>query len=178
MLLAVTNHVCLEMAVIPMLWVVPLSLYLLSFAICFDREQWYFRRLFAFAFIAVTVLFALALDGRSWEILRLFNLEGGSSAVIKFEEVALPAGAGCPLQFDDINLIAWDGAGCNMVPVDDECLIEPSDDVPVFGGCGAAHPPPPPAPVNLILAGIDGFWRATTVSAGQSDRTGEQPQDF
>ena len=92
MLLAITNHVCLEIAVIPMLWVVPLSLYLLSFAICFDREQWYFRRLFAVAFIAVTILFALALDGHSWEILSLLNLEGGSSAVIKFEIILFISG--------------------------------------------------------------------------------------
>ena len=41
MLLAVTNHLCQGVAVVPFLWIVPLSLYLLSFIICFDREQWY-----------------------------------------------------------------------------------------------------------------------------------------
>jgi SAM-dependent methyltransferase len=38
-------------AVIPFLWVVPLSLYLLSFIICFQGERWYRRRLFVGLFI-------------------------------------------------------------------------------------------------------------------------------
>lgn len=46
-LLATTNHVCQDIAVIPFLWVAPLALYLLSFIICFDRESWYARRWFA-----------------------------------------------------------------------------------------------------------------------------------
>ena len=41
MLLVVTNHVCQDVAVIPFLWVLPLSLYLLSFIICFDSPHWY-----------------------------------------------------------------------------------------------------------------------------------------
>ena len=41
MLLVVTNHVCQDVAVIPFLWVLPLSLYLLSFIVCFDSPQWY-----------------------------------------------------------------------------------------------------------------------------------------
>lgn len=47
MLLATTNHVCQDIAVIPFLWVVPLSLYLLTFIICFDKEAWYVPRAFA-----------------------------------------------------------------------------------------------------------------------------------
>ncbi len=41
MLLATTNYVCQDVAVIPFLWVVPLSLYLLTFIICFDHPRWY-----------------------------------------------------------------------------------------------------------------------------------------
>lgn len=41
MLLVVTSHVCQDIAVIPFLWVLPLSLYLLSFVVCFDSPQWY-----------------------------------------------------------------------------------------------------------------------------------------
>ena len=41
MLLVVTNHVCQDVAVIPFLWVLPLSLYLISFIVCFDSPQWY-----------------------------------------------------------------------------------------------------------------------------------------
>jgi hypothetical protein len=40
-LLAVTNHVCTDVAVMPFLWVVPLSLYLVTFIIAFDHPRWY-----------------------------------------------------------------------------------------------------------------------------------------
>ena len=46
MLLATTNLICQEVAVIPLLWVLPLSLYLLSFIICFDHARWYRREIF------------------------------------------------------------------------------------------------------------------------------------
>ncbi|HIF00155.1 MAG TPA: hypothetical protein EYQ63_24915 [Fuerstia sp.] len=42
-LLAITNAVCQDVAVIPFLWVIPLSLYLLSFILCFDSDRWYRR---------------------------------------------------------------------------------------------------------------------------------------
>ena len=44
LLLAVTNKLCQDIAVIPFLWVLPLSLYLLSFIICFDSPRWYVRK--------------------------------------------------------------------------------------------------------------------------------------
>ena len=47
MLLATTNQVCTDIAVVPFLWVLPLSLYLLSFILCFDSDRWYSRRLFS-----------------------------------------------------------------------------------------------------------------------------------
>lgn len=43
LLLATTNKLCQEVAVIPFLWVLPLSLYLLTFIICFDHARWYHR---------------------------------------------------------------------------------------------------------------------------------------
>ncbi len=46
LLLAITNHVCQDIAVIPFLWVLPLSLYLLSFILCFEGSRWYRRNLF------------------------------------------------------------------------------------------------------------------------------------
>lgn len=56
MLLSVTNHLCQNVAVIPFLWIAPLSLYLLSFIICFDSERWYLRPLFAGGTIIVVIL--------------------------------------------------------------------------------------------------------------------------
>jgi SAM-dependent methyltransferase len=43
LLLAVTNQLCQEVAVVPLLWIVPLALYLLSFVLCFESDRWYSR---------------------------------------------------------------------------------------------------------------------------------------
>jgi hypothetical protein len=49
LLMSITNHVCQNVAVIPLLWIVPLAIYLVTFIICFDKEHWYVRRWFAAA---------------------------------------------------------------------------------------------------------------------------------
>src|SRR5262249_31625054 len=49
LLLATTNLICQEIAVIPFLWVAPLSIYLLTFVLAFDRDRWYHREGFAVA---------------------------------------------------------------------------------------------------------------------------------
>lgn len=46
LLLAVTNELSQDVAVVPMMWVVPLALYLLTFIICFDHTRWYRRDVF------------------------------------------------------------------------------------------------------------------------------------
>jgi spermidine synthase len=56
MLLIVTNHVCQDVAVVPFLWVLPLSLYLISFIVCFDSPQWYRPKLTATVTIAAIAL--------------------------------------------------------------------------------------------------------------------------
>lgn len=43
LLLALTSQMCQDVAVVPFLWVVPLSLYLLTFVIAFDHDRWYLR---------------------------------------------------------------------------------------------------------------------------------------
>jgi hypothetical protein len=63
MLLATTNQACQNVAVVPLLWVVPLALYLLSFIICFDDERWYRRRIYT-ALAAVLVF--LSAGGADW----------------------------------------------------------------------------------------------------------------
>jgi len=40
MLLATTNQVCLDIASVPFLWIIPLALYLLSFILCFGSSRW------------------------------------------------------------------------------------------------------------------------------------------
>ena len=44
LLLATTNQVCMDVASIPFLWVLPLTLYLTSFILCFESDRWYSRR--------------------------------------------------------------------------------------------------------------------------------------
>ena len=51
MLLATTNQLCIDVATVPFLWILPLSLYLLSFIICFDQPEWYDRRVFGLMMI-------------------------------------------------------------------------------------------------------------------------------
>jgi len=46
LLLAITSHVSQNVAAVPFLWIMPLSLYLLSFILCFDTTGWYRRGLF------------------------------------------------------------------------------------------------------------------------------------
>jgi hypothetical protein len=44
--LATTNQVCQDIAVIPLLWILPLGIYLLSFILCFEHPRWYARNWF------------------------------------------------------------------------------------------------------------------------------------
>lgn len=46
LLLAITNHLSRNLAAIPFLWILPLSLYLLSFILCFEGHGWYHRGIF------------------------------------------------------------------------------------------------------------------------------------
>lgn len=69
MFLATTNQICQDVSVVPFLWVLPLSLYLLSFIICFDESKWYSRAVFHSTF-AVGVFFACFVLG-GWAIKRI-----------------------------------------------------------------------------------------------------------
>jgi hypothetical protein len=46
LLMASTNRLCQEIVTIPLLWVLPLALYLLSFILCFEHPRWYRREIF------------------------------------------------------------------------------------------------------------------------------------
>jgi spermidine synthase len=61
LLMSTTNKVCQDVAVVPFLWVLPLSLYLLSFILCFDSPQWYGRGFFHLALIPAIGAVCLAL---------------------------------------------------------------------------------------------------------------------
>jgi len=59
MLLAVTNHMTQNVAAIPFLWIVPLSLYLLTFILCFESHRWYSRMIFL-------PMFAVGVGALAW----------------------------------------------------------------------------------------------------------------
>jgi hypothetical protein len=66
LLLAVTNHLTQNIASIPFLWVVPLSLYLVTFILCFDHPRWYHRGVFIT--LAAVLLPAMAWYSDSLEL--------------------------------------------------------------------------------------------------------------
>ena len=59
LLLAVTNHICQNVASLPFLWIMPLSIYLATFIFCFDHPRWYRRTIFL-------ALVAIALPVMAW----------------------------------------------------------------------------------------------------------------
>ncbi|HYL13647.1 MAG TPA: fused MFS/spermidine synthase [Terriglobales bacterium] len=61
LLLGVTNHISQNIAAVPFLWVIPLSLYLLSFILCFEGRAWYRRGLWL-------RLLGLALGGMAYAL--------------------------------------------------------------------------------------------------------------
>ncbi|MCI0332785.1 MAG: hypothetical protein L0228_06140 [Planctomycetes bacterium] len=58
-LMATTNHVSTDIAVMPFLWIAPLALYLVTFIIAFDRPAWYRRTPLAVLILAAIYVTAL-----------------------------------------------------------------------------------------------------------------------
>lgn len=61
LLLATTSQITQEVAVIPFLWVLPLTIYLLSFILAFSGERWYSRQVYLIIFFIATLLVGWAL---------------------------------------------------------------------------------------------------------------------
>jgi SAM-dependent methyltransferase len=72
MWLAVANHLSQEVAPIPFLWVLPLSVYLLTFILCFEGTGWYrpavFRWLLPVACIAIAYFLRSPSAGIQWQM--------------------------------------------------------------------------------------------------------------
>src|SRR5258706_547355 len=65
LLLAVTNHLTQNVAAVPLLWLAPLTLYLLSFILTFEGRGWYQpRRLWPFVLVALAGMAWLLADSR------------------------------------------------------------------------------------------------------------------
>ncbi len=64
LLLAMTRHLTQDVAPVPFLWVLPLSIYLLSFILCFDAPRYYYRPGFLVALpVAFLVLDRVLAEG-------------------------------------------------------------------------------------------------------------------
>lgn len=61
LLMATTNKLCQDVAVIPFLWILPLALYLLSFILCFDHPRWYVRSVFGALFSVTSAVVVVLL---------------------------------------------------------------------------------------------------------------------
>ena len=61
LLLAVTNHITQDIASVPLLWIAPLAIYLLTFILCFDAAGWYRPKL-------MRVVLAAALGGMAFTL--------------------------------------------------------------------------------------------------------------
>ncbi len=55
LLLAVSNHITQNVASVPLLWLLPLTLYLLTFILTFDGTGWYKRGLYAVPFFVLII---------------------------------------------------------------------------------------------------------------------------
>jgi hypothetical protein len=99
LLLATTNKLCQEVAVVPFLWVGPLALYLLTFIICFDHARWYRREVFVPLFAVAT---AIVCDLLEFRRRRLDAAAGGGmspdalSRVHGLSRGIVPAASGAP----------------------------------------------------------------------------------
>lgn len=95
LLLSVTNHISQNIAAVPFLWILPLSLYLLSFILCFDsgsaasspipeataiESRWYrrefFLRMLGIALGAMTYALNPSFAGLPWKVLILLYCFG------------------------------------------------------------------------------------------------------
>lgn len=73
LLLAVTNHITQNIASVPFLWILPLSLYLLSFILCFDARGAYHRgvflRLLGISIGGMAYALAPSFAGLPWKVM-------------------------------------------------------------------------------------------------------------
>ena len=78
LLLAFTSHMSLNIAAIPLLWVLPLALYLLSFVLAFDAPRWYRRAIWLPLLAAgvTAVCYTLSAEHRNtdvWVLVPLYS---------------------------------------------------------------------------------------------------------
>ena len=76
LLLAFTNHICQNVASLPFLWILPLSLYLATFILCFDHPRWYRRNVFLLLAAVLLPLMAWYSDSLNLKVVVPMYLAG------------------------------------------------------------------------------------------------------
>jgi len=76
LLLAFTNHICQNVASLPFLWILPLSIYLATFIVCFDHSRWYRRNIFLVLAAAVLPVMAWYSDSLNLKLVIPMYLAG------------------------------------------------------------------------------------------------------
>ncbi|MGL4234087.1 MAG: fused MFS/spermidine synthase, partial [Casimicrobium sp.] len=67
LLLAVSNHITQNVASVPLLWVLPLVLYLLTFILTFDGKGWYQRKYYAGPFFVLVIGMCFLLVDKTYQ---------------------------------------------------------------------------------------------------------------
>jgi len=73
-LLAVANHLTQNISSIPLLWVVPLALYLLTFILCFEGRAWYRRDIYLGLLVWFVCMMAWFLADKSLQFELLWHI--------------------------------------------------------------------------------------------------------
>ena len=78
LLLAITNQICRDVAVVPFLWVLPLTIYLLTFIFCFQLERFYSRAFFQVILVPAIfwacIVLAKGVDVPIWQQVLVLSL--------------------------------------------------------------------------------------------------------
>ncbi len=74
LLLAISNHITQNIAAVPFLWVVPLSLYLISFILVFDHPRWYVRPVYLAMLAMGLPVMAECMDSHGLILVVLYTL--------------------------------------------------------------------------------------------------------
>ncbi|HET7729297.1 MAG TPA: fused MFS/spermidine synthase [Usitatibacter sp.] len=73
-LLAVSNHLTQNISSIPLLWVIPLAVYLLTFILCFEGSRWYRRDAYLGSLVWVLCVMAWFLADKSLQFELLWQI--------------------------------------------------------------------------------------------------------
>lgn len=104
MLLATTNQLTQNVAAVPLLWILPLAFYLLSFVLCFESVRWYRRWLYL-------RLLALVIGSMGYAI---YDIQTGEAIVIAVPIFVLGLFVCCMYCHGELSLRKPDAAGLTL----------------------------------------------------------------